>query len=292
MFRIGDVEVHRIEEVMLTEPMTLLPDFRRAGLEEHLDWLVPHYYDGVQDVFPTSVHSWLLKTPRHTILIDTCGGNGKTRPLSPRFHQLETSYLERLRAAGVAPDDVDCVILTHLHVDHVGWNTRLEDGRWVPTFRNATYLMSHIEREAQDPARGAKGKPEGATLPFIDSVQPILDAGLARLVGGDEQLFEGIDLIPIPGHTPGMMAVRVRSHAQEALFAGDVAHQPIQVAFPDWSTKYCADPAQAAATRRRILGYCADNNALLAPVHFGWPYCGRVERRGEGFAFLPHDQAP
>jgi glyoxylase-like metal-dependent hydrolase (beta-lactamase superfamily II) len=292
MFHIGDIEVHRIEEVMLAEPMTLFPDFQREALDANVGWLAPHYYDAATDTFPTSVHSWLLKTPKLTILIDTCGGNDKTRPLSPRFHQLNTPYLDRLKAAGVTPEQVDYVILTHLHIDHVGWNTRLVNGRWVPTFASAKYITSRTELEAHDPARGAKAKPEGANLPFIDSVQPILDAGLMQIVTGDEVLFEGIDLLPIPGHTAGMMAVRVRSRGEEALFAGDIAHQPIQVAFPDWSTKYCADPKLAAASRGRILEHCAETNALLLPVHFGWPFCGRIARKGDGFAFVPHDKVP
>jgi hypothetical protein len=257
MIKIGDIEVHRIEEHIIYEPMNLFPDFRPEGLRENLPWLVPHYYDTQREMFPTSIHSWLLKTPDNIILIDTCGGNGKTRPVSPRFHLLNTPYLDRLKAIGVTPEEVDYVILTHLHIDHVGWNTRLENGRWVPTFPNAQYIMSRIERDAQDPTRGAKDKPEGVNLPFIDSVQPIL-----------------------------------RSGGEEALFAGDIAHQPIQVALPDWSSKYCADPQQSAATRRRIFGYCAEQGCLMLPVHFGWPYCGRIVRRGNGFAYLPHDREP
>ncbi len=265
MFKIGDVEVHRIEEVMITEPMSLLPDFTAEGLAENIGWLAPNYYDAATQLFPTSVHSWLLKMPQHTILIDTCGGNDKPRPMSPRFNMLDTPYLDRLKAAGVTPEDVDYVILTHLHVDHVGWNTRLKDGNWVPTFPNAKYVMSRVERDAQDPARGAAGKPEGLTLPFIDSVQPILDVGMAMLVEGNEKLFDGVELVQIPGHTLlvqipghtlGMIAVKVRSRGEEALFAGDVAHQPIQIAFPDWSTKYCADPKLAAAV-------AAENSRLL-----------------------------
>jgi len=166
------------------------------------------------------------------------------------------------------------------------------NGAWLPTFANAEYITSRTELEAQDPARGAKSKPEGANLPFIDSVQPILDAGMMQLVNGDEQLFEGIDLMPIPGHTPGQMAIRVRSRGEEALFAGDIAHQVIQVAMPDWSSKFCADPKQSAASRRRIWEYCAETNCLMLPVHFGWPFCGRIARKGAGFAFVPHDKVP
>ena len=292
MFKIGDIEVYRIEEIIIYEPMTLFPDFQQDGLEKNLHWLKPHYYDAGRAMFPTSVHSWLLKTPKLTILIDACGGNNKTRPISPRFNLLNTPYLDRLKAAGVAPEDVDYVILTHLHIDHVGWNTKLENGQWVPTFPNAKYVMSRVERDFHDPQRGAKEKPEGVNLPFIDSVQPILDAGLAQLVEGNEKLFDGIELVPIPGHTPGMMAIKVRSGGDEALFAGDIAHQPIQIAYPDWSTKYCADPKQAAASRLKIFDYCSETGSLLLPVHFGWPYCGRITRKGESYSFVPFEKEP
>jgi glyoxylase-like metal-dependent hydrolase (beta-lactamase superfamily II) len=292
LIKIGDIEVHRIEEVVIYEPTTFLPDFQREGLMANLSWLVPNYYDSPRDMFPATVHSWLLKTPTHTILVDTCSGNGKTRPLSPRLNMLNTPWLERLEDAGVKPEDVDLVVLTHLHVDHVGWNTRLVDGQWVPTFPNAQHIISHREYEAQDPSRGAVNKPADANLPFIDSVQPVVDAGLVRFVEGNERLLDGIDLMPIPGHTPGMIALRVKSNGEEAIFAGDIAHQPLQIAFPDWSTKYCADPKQAALSRRKMLDYCAKENCLLLPVHFGWPHCGRIARRGNDFVFLPHDREP
>lgn len=292
MITVGDIEVHRIEEQIVYEPMTLFPDFQPDILHANLHWLAPHYYDRDKAAFPTSVHSWLLRSPAFTVLIDTCGGNGKTRPLSPRFHMLDTPYVERLAALGVRPDNVDLVVLTHLHVDHVGWNTRLVDGRWVPTFPNAKYIVSRTERDAQDPARGAASKPRDATRPFVDSVQPILDAGLAMLVDGNEQLLPGIRLVSVPGHTPGMMAIHVRSRGEEALFVGDVAHQPIQVAMPEWSSKYCADPKQAAATRRKVFTYCARHNCLMLPVHFGWPYCGRIERAGVAFRFIPSEREP
>ena len=145
MVRIGEIEVTRIEELNLTEPPIMFAEWRKEMAEDYRDWLLPDFYIPETDSFHVSIHSWLLKTPSHTIVIDTCGGNDKQRPASPRFHQLNTPYLERLKAAGVAPEDVDLVICTHFHVDHVGWNTRLVDGRWVPTFPKATYILSRIE---------------------------------------------------------------------------------------------------------------------------------------------------
>jgi len=291
LIRIGNIEVHRIEETIVFSPTTVFPDFRREDLIANLGWLVPNYYDSPRDMFPASIHSWLLKTSTHTILVDTCTGNSKPR-LSAHFNMLNTPWLERLEDAGVKPEDVDLVVLTHLHVDHVGWNTQLEGTRWVPTFPNAQYIISKREYEAQDPKRGGAGRSEEENRPFIDSVQPIIDAGKARFVDSNATLLDGIDLMPIPGHTPGMVAMRARSQGEEAIFAGDVAHQPLQVAFPDWSTIYCADQKQAAATRRAMWNYCAEQNCLLLPVHFGRPYCGRIARRGDDFVFVPNDREP
>ncbi|MGB8547342.1 MAG: MBL fold metallo-hydrolase, partial [Xanthobacteraceae bacterium] len=258
MIKIGNIEVTRIEEVMLVEQPTSFADFRPELIADIRDWLLPNHYDEKSNTFIISVHSWLLRTPDRIILIDTASGNGKTRPLSPRLNMLNTPYLARLKAAGVAPEDVDTVIHTHLHVDHVGWNTYWDGDRWVPTFPKATTIMSAIAREAHDPKRGAAAKPPEANLQFIDSVQPILDAGTVRLVDGTETLFPGIELVQAHGHAPGHMMVRVRAGGREALFIGDVMHQPIQIAHPTWNSKYCEDPPLARETRARVLAYCAD----------------------------------
>jgi len=153
MLLLGDIEIRRIEETVLKEPTTLFAEWRKEIEDERPSWLASDFYLPAADAFVISIHSWLLRTKRQTILIDTCGGNAKERPASPRFHHLDTPYLERLRQAGVVPEKVDYVICTHLHVDHVGWNTRLVDGRWVPTFSNATYVLSRLECEARDPKR-------------------------------------------------------------------------------------------------------------------------------------------
>ncbi|MCX7307192.1 MAG: MBL fold metallo-hydrolase [Afipia sp.] len=292
MIRIGDVEISRIEEIVVLEASSVFSLWRKEMADTPHLALGPNYYDRSADGFVTSVHSWLVKTPQQMILIDTGSGNGKDRPLSPRFANMNTPYLERLKAAGAEPSDIDLVILTHLHIDHVGWNTQVVDGKNVPTFPNATYIMSRAEREVRDPKLGASMKPPAANLPFLDSVQPIIDAGKARIVEGTEQIAEGIDLMPVPGHAPGMMAVRVKSGGEEALFIGDVMHQPIQVYHPSWNSKYCEDQDLARVTRTKILNYAADTGCLLLPVHFGAPYCGRVKRNGDGYEFVPSDTMP
>lgn len=288
MIKVGDFEIRRIEEMVLAEPAASFAGFDAAALSQHGHWLVPNYFDEAADAFVTSIHVWLVKTPTLAILIDTGGGNDKQRPASPRFHQRQAPFLDMLAKAGVTPETVDMVILTHLHVDHVGWNTQLIGGRWQPTFPRAAYVMSKSEVAWRDPKAGAADKPPASHQPFIDSVQPILEAGLARLVDGDETLAEGIDLMPIPGHTPGQMAVRLRSRGEEAVFIADVMHQPIQVHLPEINSKYCEDQDLARATRARILAYAADTGAILLPGHFGQPYGGTVERDGAGgYRFRP-----
>ena len=291
MLSVGDFKVTRIEDLVLAEPTALFAEWTPAIGEQHR-WFDKRYYDAAAQTFTISVHSWLVKTPNQTILIDTSGGNDKDRPTSPRFANLKTPFLERLRAAGVTPEEVDLVLLTHLHVDHVGWNTRLIDGRWVPTFPNAIYVMPRIEVEWRDPKRGAADKPPAAHFTFNDSIQPILDSGKARLVEGNETIAEGIDLMPLPGHAPGQMAVRLRSGGKEALFIADAMHQPIQVCYPEWNSKFCEDQVLARTTRKRLLAYCADYDSLICPGHFGAPYCGYVRRGGDGFIFVPSEQTP
>lgn len=287
MGRIGDIEVLRIEELALLEPPSLFAEWRKEMASDYAAWLGPDFYLPETDQFQVSIHSWLLKTPQHNILIDTCGGNAKERPASARFHQLDTPYLARLEAAGLAPEDVDFVICTHFHVDHVGWNTRLVDGHWLPTFPNATYILSRIECESRDPRRNPAAPLTPGNQIFLDSVLPVIESGQARLVEGDENIVDGINLIPTRGHSPGQMAVRVQSAGEEGLFIGDVMHHPLQIYKPEWNSRFCENPDEARRTRLKVLHHCADHNSLMLPAHFGHPHAGKVIRRGELFSFLP-----
>lgn len=291
MIRMGEFEISRVEEVVLDEPTSLLEHWN-AGTFRDNPWMAPHYYEPARDVFFSTIQTWILKTPGKTILIDTSGGNDKDRPLSPRFHKMATEFPKRLQAAGVDPAAVDMVILTHLHVDHVGWNTRLEDGRWVPMFPNAEYVVSSIELEVRDPKRGASARPPGSWNTYNDSVLPILEAGLARIVDGTETLLPGIELRPIPGHAPGQMGVIARSGGEEAFFIADVMHNPIQIYHPDWNSKFCENQDLARKTRAQVLEYAADTGALILPGHFGPPHCGYVRRAENGYAFEPAPVAP
>lgn len=284
--RIGGVTVTRVQEQMGPgfPAGHLLPDWDPAILGEHGGWLSPNYYEAATGKFISSIHSWVIRTRHHVILVDTCCGNGKDRPGSERFHMLDTPYLERLAVAGVQPEEVDYVLCTHLHVDHVGWNTRLLDGRWVPTFPNAKYVFSRTERDHWDPALNPD-LPDGAKAVFTDSVLPVIAAGQEHLVEMTDSLGDGLLIEPAPGHAPGHVILRLQDGGQEGVFIGDVMHHPIQVYRPEWSSRFCSDPAQARQSRLRVLDQCAENGCLMLPAHFGVPHVGRVHRQDGGFRF-------
>ena len=290
---IGNVTVTRIEEQLgfaSRPPEQYLDGFDRETLAQHLDWLVPHHYSPDHDRLITSIHSWLIRTDRHTILLDSCAGNHKDRPGFSRFHQLDTPFLQRLRAAGVPPEEIDIVLCTHLHADHVGWNTMLVDGRWVPTFPNAKYLFSRTENEIGDPARNPAAHADlqrgGA---YRDSVLPVIEAGQAVLLDGTHAIDDAMMVEPAPGHTPGHVILKLVDRGERALFCGDALHHPLQVYAPHWNSRFCELPEEARGTRRRVLEHCAEHSALLFPVHFGAPHVGAITSAGDTFSirFVP-----
>ena len=283
MISIGKFTISRVEEVVLDEDASLLEHFDETIRDSHSDWLEPDFFNRDKNCFYSMIHSWIIETDDKTIVVDTAGGDDKDRPVSPRFHERKTGFDKRLAAAGVDPDKVDMVLLTHLHVDHVGWNTVLRDGKWVPYFPNAEHIATSTEIEFRDPKRGAKDKPPASWNTYNDSVKPIIDAGLMREVEGTETIMPGIDLVPIPGHAPGMMGIRVRDAGEEAFLIADVMHQPIQVYYPEWNSKYCENKQLAAETRAKVLSHAAEEKALLLPAHYVFPYGTYVERAGDGY---------
>lgn len=285
---IGDVTVTRIEEQLgfaSRPPEQYLDGFDRELLARHLDWLVPNHYSPKDDRLITSIHSWLIRTGRHTILLDSCAGNHKNRPGFSRFHQLDIPFLQRLRAAGVQPEDIDIVLCTHLHTDHVGWNTMLVDGRWVPTFPNAKYLFSRTENEIGDPRRNPAADTDlqrgGA---YRDSVLPVIEAGQAVLVDGDHAIDDSLTIVPAPGHTPGHVALWLANSAGCAVFCGDALHHALQIHAPHWNSKFCELPEVARITRRRLMEESVEHRAALFPGHFGAPHVSRVLATPMGFA--------
>jgi glyoxylase-like metal-dependent hydrolase (beta-lactamase superfamily II) len=281
---IGQASVTRIEEMYTAgwDAPAFFPDWRLDAVEKHLSWMVPHHFDPAKNSLKLSIHSWLLRIGPRTVLIDTCIGNHKERPSRPEWHHMETRYLARLAEAGIRPEEIDLVMCTHLHADHVGWNTRLDNGRWVPTFPNARYVFSKAdydhylaqERAGKEPNRGS----------FRDSVLPVVEAGLAQMVDGDETLDEHLALERAPGHTPGSVLVKLASAGKRALFCGDVLHHAIQIYHPNWNSFVCADAAMARTSRRKVLEQCSGSGALLMPVHFGTPFVCHIEAKSTGFA--------
>jgi glyoxylase-like metal-dependent hydrolase (beta-lactamase superfamily II) len=282
---IGDVRVRRIEEML--GPAAPAQDFFREFSENefapHVHWLAPRFYEPESGKLVQSIHSWLLRTAHHVVLIDACSGNHKPRPGMARYDMLETPYLDRLKAAGVAPEEVDIVMCTHLHVDHVGWNTRLEDGRWVPTFPNARYVMSRLEHDFWSERARQAATMQALKNVYNDSVLPIVESGRALMFDDTYALDDSLTVIQAPGHTPGQVRVDLRSREQNAVFCADVLHNPVQVPLWHWNTIFCEDPEQAKRTRHDVLAQCADTGALLLPAHFGTPHVARIARQNDGF---------
>ena len=288
---IGDIEVFRVEEMLRPgfDPAFLYPNYDPAILTDHPILARPEYFDQATGRLMSSMQSWLVRAGREVIVIDTGCGNGKVRehPAFARFHMLDLPFLDRMADCGVRPEDVTMVINTHLHVDHVGWNTTLADGNWVPTFPRARYIMGRAElAHWQNPALGPSIQPEG--VPAIrDSVDPIVAAGIVDLVDPGDEVAPGVRLEAVPGHTPHQLAVRIGAPGADGLFTADVFHQPMQIYRTDWNSRYCEVPDVAIATRRRVFAEAADAGTVLFPSHTGHPHAGRVARRDGGFDFLP-----
>ncbi|GAB2697214.1 MBL fold metallo-hydrolase [Kitasatospora kifunensis] len=282
---VGDVTVHRVDEVALP-PATgpwLLPSATADVVSQH-DWLRPDFADH-DGILRLDSHSFAFTVGGLRVLVDTGIGNGKERA-NPAWHNLQTDFLERLAAAGFSPDSVDLVILTHLHADHVGWNTRETNGEWVTTFPNARYLTSRIEREFW----ATYEMDEPRKQMFRDSVIPVEEAGLLDLVDVPEEGIEiapGLRLISTPGHTPGHIAVELTSRGETALITGDCIHHPVQLAEPAIGACVDIDPARSQASRRKLLNSVADTDTLLLGTHFAPPTAGRVITQGDAYRLSP-----
>jgi glyoxylase-like metal-dependent hydrolase (beta-lactamase superfamily II) len=286
MLKVGDTLISQIEESVQPSfvPNVLFPDCDAAALARHMHWMAPLHFDVGEGRFRTSVRTFLVKTGRHTILIDTCGGNHKHRPYFPRFHQRQHPWLDRLAAAGVAPEQVDFVMCTHLHADHVGWNTVLHDGRWKPTFPNAKYIIHRDELDRWNPAHTSYRFSPHNEFTWEDSVLPVVEAGQAVAVDDGYTLDDVLTVEPAPGHTLAHVAIHLRSQGARAIFSGDVMHVPLQVYHPQWGTSLDDDPPLGVRSRLHLLEHCAETGALLLPTHFV-PGAGcHIEGKRDGFA--------
>ena len=281
----GPFRAHRICEMQgpFLEAETLFPDATLDQIRATDAARDSRLFDPKRNLLVMSFHSIVVRTPRLTILVDSCVGNDKPRPRNPKFHQRQGSYLEDLAATGLSPEDIDIVMCTHLHADHVGWNTRLENGEWTPTFPNARYLFAKAEVEHWQEVLSSSPGDEVNHGSWADSVAPVFDAGLATVVASDHQVAEGIELIAAPGHTPGNVIVKLEDGGERAYLSGDVIHHPIQVERPEWSSCFCWDPVMSAKTRLETLATVADENAWLLPAHFPTPTAAKVRRSDSGF---------
>ena len=272
---VGDVRITRVQEFEAPGIGFLLPEATAENLAE-IDWIGP-YLDAKGEAVG-SVHSLILEVGDRRIVVDTCIGNDKERLPFKMWHRRQGPFLEDLAAAGFPTDSIDTVVCTHLHTDHVGWNTRLEGDRWVPTFQNARTVMTREEWEHWSET----DEPQMATT-VGDSVRPLFDAGVVDLVAMDHQVADGVTFEPTPGHSPGHVAVRIESRGERAVITGDLVHHPAQFARPGWKNLADSDAAQADRTRRDFMSRYADTPTLVIGTHFSGATAGRLVRDGEAF---------
>src|SRR5262245_29272045 len=273
--RLGDVTIDRVIEIpRSTLPTTdMLPESRKEIIERHYSWLKPHFFDESVGDLGSRIQSYVVRTPRHTVIIDTGVGNDKPREENALWHRRQGTYLDDLVACGVTPEQVDFVLCTHLHIDHVGWNTRLQDGRWVPTFPNARYVFGKTEFDYWTEQHAKASVPT-----FVDSVLPVVEAGRSELVGNDHELGDHVRVLPTPGHTPGHVAFAFGRGKDAAVVSGDLMHSPLQARYPELSFKPDVDQAQAATTRRNFMERYCDTDTLCCIAHFPSPSVGKIRR--------------
>ncbi|MEY9484415.1 glyoxylase-like metal-dependent hydrolase (beta-lactamase superfamily II) [Streptomyces calvus] len=284
---LGNVSITRVREYYGSvgmEPHAFFPDSSQEVWKDGVHWLAPHFLDSGTGSVNSAIQTWLLRSGGKTVLVDTGVGNHKERPYAPVWGHLTTDFLDNLARAGVRPEDVDIVINTHLHVDHVGWNTYLDGRQWVPTFPNATYLMPKDDFDFWNPENNRTSVlGRGNQNVFEDSVAPVHRAGQALLWENGYRIDGDLRLEPAPGHTPGSSVLILDSGTDRAVFVGDLLHNPVQIVEPDANSCFCEDPAGARATRRKVLGWAADNNALVVPAHLGGHGAAEIVRRGTAF---------
>lgn len=287
--QLGNMRIHKVYEMDSPVPLlSQLPGTTSEDLRRLMRW-----YDQPDEItadpetsFMTfSVHSWVIETGGLTILVDTCCGNDKNRTI-PEVHRLDTKYLDNLRLAGFAPEDIDLVMCTHLHFDHVGWNTRLENGKWVPTFPKARYLFSRKDYEYY------KQNPAGEELhyeAFLDSIVPVMEAGMGEIVDEDQvidrDIGKGVWLEPAIGHSPGCCTINAQDGGAPGIFWGDVIHHPVQLIRHDLPFAFDTDAPAASRTRKAVMDSVADSDTICFPAHFRRSSSGRIKRDGDAFRY-------
>ena len=277
---IGKVNVTRVVEMQVAGGTKfILPDATREACLP-IEWMQPHFMDEAGNLI-MSIHALVIDDGEKRIVVDTCIGNDKQRNI-PSWTNLQTDFLKDLEQAGYPRESIDMVMCTHLHVDHVGWNTMLVDGRWIPTFPNARYLMA--EKEWRYWNFHAKEEAYGPVIE--DSVRPIVESGLAEFVEEDHELTSEVRLISTPGHTPGHVSVLIESEGSRALITGDCIHHPVQMTRTDWCSSADFDQDQGQATRESLLKHYVDSDVLVIGTHFATPTAGYIKSLEEGAYWL------
>ncbi len=282
---LGNITIQRVveQEGPFFDPFQFFPTYTREMHEENKSWLEPRFVDPKTGQLVLCIQSYVVRTPHHNIMIDTCVGNHKPRPHRPFWDMMNSDRYEKaLAATGLTFEDIDYVMCTHLHVDHTGWNTRLENGRWVPTFPKAKYVFSDrelefwTERHKQDPS----------ACPWVtDSVLPIVEARRTEVVKSDHCLNDLVTLIPTPGHTIDHYAVHVGKPGADAVITGDMIHSPIQARYPEVGMMSDYSSKLAGETRRKFFGRFADTSTLICTGHFPTPSIGRFTSCGDHFMY-------
>ena len=281
--RIGDITIDAVieREGPWRRPQDFFPAYDEAVFKRHLPTMEPEVFDHVLGMMVITYQTFVVRTPRHVILVDTCTGEDKGYPAPMDFPK--QPWLDGFKSAGLSVEQIDYVFCTHLHIDHCGWNTVLRDGRWVPTFPRAKYVFHKREYAAWEAADKRGENPPGNVWRY--NCEPIVAAGQALLVDDDHVLDDLVSLTPTPGHSPCHCCVNIRSKGQRAVVTGDMMHHALQCREPDWSTIFCWDPLQAAQSRRAFLTSIADTGTLVLPVHFPAPTVGRVSADGNRFRY-------
>jgi glyoxylase-like metal-dependent hydrolase (beta-lactamase superfamily II) len=280
---VGDVKITQIVELTFQGLDAFLPDATPEAVLP-IEWLRPDFVTA-EGVLKFSIHALVIDTGSRRIIVDTCVGNEKPREVFPEWHMLQTRFLEDLTAAGYPPDTIDTVLCTHLHLDHVGWNTMLQGDRWIPTFPNARYLIerseySYVSEEAEGEQVEAWLRDMNRAV-MADSIRPVVDADLVDLVANDHRICEEVNLIPTPGHTIGHVSVRIVSGGEQGLITGDFVHHPCQLVHPEWSVSTDYDPAQSVSTRLDVFARLADAGTLVIGTHWPEPTAGTIVRNGD-----------
>ena len=281
--RIGDVDITSIVERdgPWRRPADMFLAYDEAKGARHLAELDPVVFDAASGRMVITYQTFVVRTPKHTILVDTCTGEDKGYP--PPMDFPKAPWLEGFRAEGLRFEDIDYVFCTHLHIDHCGWNTRLLNGRWVPTFPRAKYVFHKREYAAWEEATQRGASPPGNVWRY--NCEPVVAAGQALLVDDDFQLDDTISLTPTPGHAPCHCCVNIHSRGERAVVTGDLMHHALQIREPDWSTIVDWDPRQAAESRRKVFGEVVDTPTVVLPIHFPGSTAGRITARAEGFDY-------